>query len=82
MVDHPQLQVCAVELHLQPGITCLLVVSCQDGPQCQWPSELVASIIANEAEKRNIDMVRYGASVLRDSHQDMLHWQYSRSWCD
>ncbi|KAL3138024.1 N-acetylglucosaminyl-phosphatidylinositol de-N-acetylase, variant 2 [Trebouxia sp. C0009 RCD-2024] len=29
----------------------------QDGPQCWWPSELVASIISKEAEKRNIEMI-------------------------
>ncbi|KAL3150391.1 hypothetical protein ABBQ32_000230 [Trebouxia sp. C0010 RCD-2024] len=77
IVDHPKLQVCEVELQYTGSSTCLLLASCQDGPQCWWPSELVASIIAKEAEKRNIEMVRYCASIRRHSRQDVRHRQYS-----
>ena len=60
MVDHAKLQVCGAGCnHSQPNVWTSLLTStvCQDGPQCWWPPELVASIIAKEAEKRKVDMV-------------------------
>lgn len=60
MVDHAKLQVCgAVRSCSQPNVWTFWLTSSvsQDGPQCWWPPELVASIIAKEAETRKVDMV-------------------------